>query len=65
EGDLSIIGVLDAGPEVAFVGAVEIAGDLSVLGVADVVGDAAVVGAIEVAGAMVSGAYTPGLGNMW
>jgi hypothetical protein len=65
EGDLSIIGVLDAGPEVAFVGAVEIAGDLSVLGVADVVGDAAVVGAIEVAGAMVSGAYTPGLGNLW
>ncbi|MBT3222176.1 MAG: hypothetical protein HN348_24140 [Proteobacteria bacterium] len=64
EGDLSVIGAMEAGPEVAMFGACEIAGDLSVVGVADVIGDASVVGAIEVAGAVVSGVYTPGLGNI-
>jgi len=63
EGNVEIAGAVEVEGNIAIVGAVEVAGDVALAAAIEIAGDIALAGAIEVLGAVVSAAYSPGMGN--
>lgn len=63
QGNVNVLGAVEIEGDAAIVGAVEIGGDVAIAAAIEIAGDIALAGAIEVAGAIVSPAYSPGVGN--